>query len=69
MALVTIFALFGDDIRILTVNKDGDVAFFVVTIFCICCFTIEIVFTCICKRDYLFNVILFFILNSSFIFG
>lgn len=57
MALVTIYALFGDDIRILTVNKDGDDAFFAITIFCIFCFTLEIVFTCICKRDYIFNVI------------
>lgn len=69
MALVTIYALFGDDIRILSVNKDGDSAFFGVTIFCIVCFTLEIIFTCICKKEYLFNVIFFFYIFFSFIFG
>lgn len=56
MALVTLYALFGDDIRILTVNKDGDDAFFVLTILCMVCFTLEIIFTCICKHEYFCNV-------------
>ena len=56
MAIVTIYALFGDDIRILTVNKSGDDAFFGLTIVCMVCFTLEIIFTCICKKEYIFNV-------------
>ncbi|CAD8157087.1 unnamed protein product [Paramecium octaurelia] len=55
MALVTIYALFGDDIRILSVNKDGDDIFFILTSICIACFTIEIVLTCIVNPAYLFN--------------
>ncbi|CAD8047286.1 unnamed protein product [Paramecium primaurelia] len=55
MALVTLYALFGDDIRILTVNKDGDDAFFVLTILCMVSFTLEIIFTCICKHEYFCN--------------
>ncbi|CAK86482.1 unnamed protein product (macronuclear) [Paramecium tetraurelia] len=55
MALVTIYALFGDDIRILSVNKDGDDIFFILTSVCIACFTIEIVLTCIVNPAYLFN--------------
>lgn len=56
MAIVTLYALFGDDIRVLTVNKDGDDVFFGLTIVCMVCFTLEIIFTCICKHEYIFNV-------------
>lgn len=56
MAIVTLYALFGDDIRVLIVNKDGDDAFFALTIVCMVCFTLEIIFTCICKHEYIFNV-------------
>lgn len=56
MAIVTLYALFGDDIRILSVNKDGDDAFFVLTIICMVCFSLEIAFTSIAKPDYIFNV-------------
>lgn len=56
MGIVTVYALFGDDIRILTVNKDGDDAFFVLTIICMFCFTLEIALTCITKHEYINNV-------------
>lgn len=56
MAIVTLYALFGDDIRILTVTKKGDDGFFVMTIICMICFTLEIVLTCICKKEYICNV-------------
>ncbi|CAD8094231.1 unnamed protein product [Paramecium sonneborni] len=55
MAFVTIYALFGDDIRILSVNKDGDDIFFILTTVCIICFTVEILLTCIANPSYLFN--------------
>ncbi|CAD8085296.1 unnamed protein product [Paramecium primaurelia] len=55
MGFVTIYALFGDDIRILSVNKDGDDIFFILTTICIACFTVEIVLTCIANPTYLFN--------------
>lgn len=56
MAIVTLYALFGDDIRILSVNKDGDDVFFALTIICMCFFTLEIIFTCISNPEYICNV-------------
>ncbi|CAD8181513.1 unnamed protein product [Paramecium octaurelia] len=55
MGFVTLYALFGDDIRILSVNKDGDDIFFILTTICIVCFAVEIVLTCIANPNYLFN--------------
>ena len=65
---MTLYALFGDDIRILTVNKDGDDIFFILTTICIVCFAVEIVFTCIANPNYLFNVLTIFD-NLSSTFG
>lgn len=67
MAIVTLYALFGDDIRILSVNKDGDYVFFILTTVCILCFLTEIILTCIANPKYLFNVKNTD--NHSFIFG
>ena len=43
MTIITIYALFGDDIRILVTDKDGDPVFYVITIISMVFFTIEIV--------------------------
>ncbi|CAD8111350.1 unnamed protein product [Paramecium sonneborni] len=55
MAIVTIYALFGDDIRILSVDKQGDDVFFVLTVICMVAFLAEIILTSICKPEYIFN--------------
>ena len=59
MTLVTIYALFGDDIRILSVDKEGDDVFFVLTIICMVAFIVEIGLSSICKPSYVLNVIFF----------
>ncbi|CAD8196025.1 unnamed protein product [Paramecium octaurelia] len=55
MAIVTIYALFGDDIRILSVDKQGDDVFFILTVICMVAFLAEIILTSICKPEYVFN--------------
>lgn len=55
MSGVTIWALFGDDIRILATSKDGDVVFYILTIFCFVIFSIEIILSTYAKPDYLFT--------------
>ena len=42
MAAVTLFALFGDDMRLWFTDKPADPVFFVLLIFSIICFTAEI---------------------------
>lgn len=42
MTLVTIWALFGDDIRLISTYKEADDGFTVVTIFCLLCFSVEL---------------------------
>lgn len=51
MAIITIYALFGDDIRVLATDKvklmnylkDGDPGFWIVTLICMSLFAIEMV--------------------------
>lgn len=43
MTIITIYALFGDDFRILTTNKDGDEVFWVLNIIAMVAFSLEIV--------------------------
>lgn len=43
MAIITIFALFGDDLRILCAPKSADDLFNFITVFCIICYALEIV--------------------------
>jgi len=49
MTLITLYALFGDDIRVLTVEKDGDPGFWIMNIVCLCAFSIEIMLASIAK--------------------
>lgn len=49
MTIITIYALFGDDIRILTTNKDGDEFFWVFNIISMVAFTLEIIVASIAK--------------------
>lgn len=55
VSFVTIWALFGDDIRILAVGKGGDNAFYIMTLICFAIFSLEILLSCYAKGDYLFT--------------
>ncbi|CAD8115536.1 unnamed protein product [Paramecium primaurelia] len=52
MTIVTVYALFGDDVRVLATNKDGDEVFWVITTICMTLFFFEIVLASICKDGY-----------------
>lgn len=49
MTIVTIYALFGDDIRVLATDKDGDPYFYILNIIAMSLFTIEIVIASMAK--------------------
>jgi len=53
--VLTIYALVGDDIRLLATNKPADDWFNAVTLFCIAVFTFEIVISCLGRDDYIFS--------------
>lgn len=56
MAIVTLYALFGDDIRILSVGKTEDDIFFILTIISMSFFSLEIILTSIINPNYILNV-------------
>lgn len=49
MTIITLYALFGDDVRVLVTNKDGDSTFWIMNIIALCLFSVEIIFSSICK--------------------
>lgn len=55
MAFLTIYALFGDDIRLLAFTKSADDAFYTFTCVCIAFFVFELVIASIAKDDYIFG--------------
>ena len=52
MMCVTLWALFGDDIRQVTTNVKGDFTFYLLTLICFILFLVEIILSFICKPDY-----------------
>lgn len=56
MAIVTLYALFGDDIRILSVNKTEDDIFFILTLISMSFYSLEIILTAIINPNYILNV-------------
>lgn len=60
MTVITIYALFGDDIRILSTDKNGDPYFWVINIAAMVFFTIELIVASIAKNDY-FNSFFFWL--------
>ena len=60
MTLVTIYALLGDDLRIICWDKKADPIFLAVTVVSMICFTIEIILASIGKPDY-FNSFFFWL--------
>jgi hypothetical protein len=49
MTIITLYALFGDDVRVLVTDKDGDPTFWTMNIIALCAFSIEIIFSSISK--------------------
>mmetsp|Transcript_23680 Transcript_23680/g.55238 ORF Transcript_23680/g.55238 Transcript_23680/m.55238 type:complete len:1002 (-) Transcript_23680:128-3133(-) len=50
--LLTVYALTGDDVRMLFTDKPADIVFNMLTIGCIVVFALELVLSCIGKEDY-----------------
>ncbi len=61
MTVITIYALFFDDLRILYFPVSWDGIFYGITAFSLVCFTIEIVLSCIVKEGYWLSF--FFVLD------
>jgi ABC-type multidrug transport system fused ATPase/permease subunit len=53
VSIITLWALFGDDIRILVSNAQKDDTFYILTLICFAIFIIEISMSCYAKDDYL----------------
>lgn len=53
MSIITIYALYGDDVRILAFEPSADTTFLVLSTLAFSCFFIEIVLLCWCKEQYL----------------
>lgn len=60
--IFTIYALFGDDVRLVSTEKPADNAFNVAAVVCLLFFTIEICLKCIVQSDYFLGF--YFILDS-----
>jgi len=60
MTIVTIYALFGDDVRALAFTKTADKVFYGLTITAMSLFLIEIIFASIAKEGY-FNSFYFWL--------
>ena len=52
-SVVTIWALFGDDIRLLVGDSQSDTTFYILTLVCFSFFSLEIVLSCYAKNDYI----------------
>ena len=52
MTLITVYALFGDDIRAVAFKKNADNTFYSLTSVCMFFFTLEIILASIVKPDY-----------------
>lgn len=55
MTILTIYALFGDDIRLLATEKPADPGFYAVSCVCLFFFTLEIVLGSVSKENYWLN--------------
>lgn len=60
MTIITIYALFGDDVRVLITDKNGDPTFWILNIIALCAFSLEIIVASICKQNY-FNGFFFWL--------
>eukprot|EP00929_Paragymnodinium_shiwhaense_P089284 TRINITY_DN49450_c0_g1_i1.p1 TRINITY_DN49450_c0_g1~~TRINITY_DN49450_c0_g1_i1.p1 ORF type:complete len:1273 (-),score=200.64 TRINITY_DN49450_c0_g1_i1:135-3953(-) len=51
--VLTLYALSGDDFRLMLTDKPADIYFDLLTVLCLLVFTVEIVCSCFAKRDYI----------------
>lgn len=49
MTIITLYALFGDDVRVLVTDKNGDSTFWTLNIIALIAFSIEIILASITK--------------------
>uniref|UniRef100_K3X5Y0 Ion transport domain-containing protein n=1 Tax=Globisporangium ultimum (strain ATCC 200006 / CBS 805.95 / DAOM BR144) TaxID=431595 RepID=K3X5Y0_GLOUD len=55
MLIVTVYALFGDDIRLSLFTRDADNTFYSLAMVCLVLFAFEFLASCYCKFGYLFS--------------
>lgn len=69
MTIITVYAMFSNDIRYLSTNKNGDPGFYAVNCIVLTIFTIEIILNIISQVDYFlsFNFFLDVISTCSII--
>jgi len=60
MTIITLYALFGDDIRVLATGKEGDPTFWIMNIISLWAFIIEILAASLAKPEY-FNGFFFWL--------
>jgi hypothetical protein len=60
MTIITLYALFGDDIRVLTTDKHGDPTYWTLNIIALISFSLEIIVASLCKENY-FNGFFFWL--------
>lgn len=53
MTVLTLYALFGDDIRVLSTDANGDQYFWGASFACLVAFTLELLVASFSKEDYL----------------
>lgn len=52
MTIITVYSLFGDDVRLLAFDVRADTTFNILTAISFVAFSLEIVLACIAKEDY-----------------
>jgi len=60
MTIITLYALFGDDVRVLTTDKHGDPTYWTLNIIALISFSLEIIVASLCKENY-FNGFFFWL--------
>lgn len=58
----TVYALFGDDVRLLATAKSADMTFNCLAVLCLCYFSTEITLKCLSQKDYFLGF--FFVLDT-----
>ena len=64
--MLTLYALFGDDIRVTSFTAPDDYKFDIINIICLSSFFVEFVVSSICKQGYLFSFFFFLDFISTF---
>ena len=52
VAIVTVYTLFFDDIRVVAFKMEEDYIFYLITTVCLAIFTVEIFFASLCRDEY-----------------